>query len=222
MTSHPHPISLLIVDDHKLITDGIFEILKSERAIRAIRTAHNGQEAVDIALEHDIDCVIMDINMPVLNGLEATKLIKKAKPATKIIVVSMQCDTSIVHKILKAGANAFIPKDTGKCELLKAIEKVMQGENYLSPEISHHLFMHLSHRDVSAIEPQKHLTEREIEIIRLIADGFTNQEIAAKLFLSTTTVDTHRKNMLAKLQLKNTASLVKYAAEHRLLQFPPA
>ncbi len=218
MTSYPHPINLLIVDDHQLITDGLSQILKSENAIREIRTAHNGQEAVDIALEQDIECVIMDINMPVLNGLEATKLIKKAKPAIKIIVVSMQCDASIVNKMLKAGANAFINKDTGKYELLKAIEKVMQGEKYISPEIAHNLFIHLSDRDISGTEPQKQLTEREREIIRLIADGFTNQEIATKLFLSTTTVDTHRKNMLAKLQLKNTASLVKYAADNKLLK----
>jgi len=222
MTNYQHPIRLLIVDDHQLITEGLSQMLKSEKTIQEIHTAQNGQEAVDIALEHDIDCVIMDINMPLLNGLEATKRIKKEKPSIKIIVVSMQCDASIVNKMLKAGANAFINKDTGKCELLKAIEKVIQGEKYISPEISHNLFMHLADRDVTPTGQQKQLTVREVEIIRFIADGYTNQEIAAKLFLSTTTVDTHRKNMLAKLQLKNTASLVKYAAEHRLLQLPPA
>jgi DNA-binding NarL/FixJ family response regulator len=218
MTSHSYPIRLLIVDDHQLITDGLSHILKSENSIREILIAGNGQEAVAIALENDIDCVIMDINMPVLNGLEATKQIKKEKPAIKIIVVSMQCDASIVTKMLKAGANAYINKDTGKCELLKAIGKVMQGEKYISPEIAHNLFIHLSDRDVAATEPQKHLTGREVEILRLIADGLTNQVIAGKLFLSTLTIDTHRKNMLAKLQLKNTASLVKYAADHKLLQ----
>jgi DNA-binding NarL/FixJ family response regulator len=217
MTGYPHPIHLLIVDDHQLITDGLSKILESEKSIREIHTANNGQEAVDLALNHDIDCVIMDINMPVLNGLEATKLIKKGKPKIKIIVVSMLSDASIVNKMLKAGADAFINKDTGKSELLKAIEKVMAGEKYISPEISHNLFIHIHDRDVSASEPEKHLTEREIEIIRHIADGLTNQEIAAKLFLSTVTVDTHRKNMLAKLHLKNTASLVKYAADHKLL-----
>jgi len=153
----------------------------------------------------------------VLNGLEATKLIKKEKPFIKIIVVSMLCDASIVNKMLKAGADAFINKDTGKSELLKAIEKVILGEKYISPEISNNLFTHLTDRNVNASEKEKHLTTREIEIIRYIADGLTNIEIAAKLFLSIVTVDTHRKNMLAKLHLKNTASLVKYAAEHKLL-----
>ncbi len=217
MNPYPHPINLLIVDDHQLITDGLSKILESENNIRKIYTAQNGQKAVDLALDHDIDCVIMDINMPVLNGLEATKLIKKSKPFIKIIVVSMQCDAPIVNKLLKAGADAFINKDTGKAELLIAIDKVMHDVKYISPDISHNLFTHLNDRSVSSPESGKRLTEREIEIIRHIADGMTNQQIASKLFLSTVTVDTHRKNMLAKLHLKNTASLVKYAADHKLL-----
>jgi len=216
MAHYSLPINLLIADDHQLITDGLSQILSVEKTIDKIYTANNGKEAVDKALEHDIDCVIMDINMPVLNGLEATRLIKKEKSFIKIIVVSMLCDASVVSKMLKAGADAFINKDTGKSELLKAIDKVMHGEKYISPEISYNLFTHLNNRNVNTPE-QKHLTSRELEIIRYIADGLTNIEIAAKLFLSSVTVDTHRKNMLAKLQLKNTASLVKYAAEHSLL-----
>lgn len=217
MTRYPLPINLLIADDHQLITDGLTKILETEETIGKIHIANNGKEAVDKALVHDIDCVIMDINMPLLNGLEATKLIKKEKPSIKIIVVSMLSDASIVSKMMKAGADAYINKDTGKTELLKAIDKVMQGEKYISPQISNNLFTHLTDRNVHTTEAEKHLTAREIEIIRYIADGLTNHEIAEKLFLSIVTVDTHRKNMLAKLQLKNTASLVKYAADHKLL-----
>lgn len=211
------PINLLIADDHKLITDGVAQLLKEEKTIGEIYIANNGKEAVDKALAENIDCVIMDINMPVLNGLEATKLIKKQKPYIKVIVVSMLCDASIVSKMMKAGADAFMNKDTGKTELLKALGKVMQGEKYISPEISNNLFAHLTDRNVNTTEIEKQLTAREIEIIRYIADGLTNHEIAGKLFLSIVTVDTHRKNMLAKLKLKNTASLVKYAADHKLL-----
>lgn len=217
MTSYQTPINLLIADDHQLIIDGLSKILENEKVIGKIYSANDGKEAVDKALVHDIDCVIMDISMPVLNGLEATKLIKKEKAHIKIIVVSMQCDASIVNRMLKAGADAFINKDTGKGELLKAITKVMQDEKYISPEISNNLFTHLADRKVNTPENEKHLTTRELEIIRHIADGLTNTEIAARLFLSTVTVDTHRKNMLAKLQLKNTAALVKYAAGHGLL-----
>lgn len=210
-------INILIADDHQLIIDGLSNILSAEKMIGEIFTANNGNDAVALALEQDIDCVIMDINMPGLNGHEATRLIKKDRPFIKIIVVSMLCDAAIVNKMLKAGADAFINKDTGKSELLKAIEKVLQNEKYISPEISNNLFAHLSDRNVVNTENTKHLTAREIEVIRYIADGLTNTEIASKLFLSTGTVETHRKNMLAKLNLKNTASLVKYAADHKLL-----
>ena len=217
MTHCQLPINLLIADDHQLIIDGLSKILEGEKMIGEIYIANNGQDAVDKTLMHDMDCVMMDINMPVLNGLEATKRIKKEKPEVKVIVVSMFCDAAIVNKMLKAGADAFINKDTGKSELLKAIDKVMHGEKYISPEISINLFTHLKDRNVTNTENEKHLTTREIEIIRYIADGFTNNEIADKLFLSTGTVDTHRKNMLAKLHLKNSAALVKYAADHKLL-----
>jgi len=217
MIPHQLPINLLIADDHQIITDGLSQILKAEKMVGEIHIAKNGKEAVDTVLKENIDCVIMDINMPELNGMEATKLIKKEKPGVKIIVVSMLCDPSVVSKMLKAGADAFINKDTGKTELLKAMAKVMNNEQYISPEISNDLFRHLNNRNVNVSPTERNLTKREIEIIRHIANGLTNNEIATKLFLSNVTVETHRKNMLAKLQLKNTASLVKYAAEHKLL-----
>lgn len=217
MTTHQQ-INFLIADDHRLITDGLSQILESEKMVGEIHIAKNGKEAIGKALAENIDCVIMDINMPELNGLEATKIIKKEKPAIKVIVVSMQCDAAIVNKMLRAGADAFINKDTGKSELLVAIKKVMQHEKYISPEISLNLFTHLNDRKVHYdADNTKHLTPRETEIIRYIAEGLTNREIASKLFLSTVTVDTHRKNILAKLGLKNTASLVKYAADNKLL-----
>ncbi|MBS1921167.1 MAG: response regulator transcription factor [Bacteroidetes bacterium] len=217
MKSYQVPVNILIADDHRLITDGISKILEEEKIIGKIHTANDGSEAVNIALAEDIDCVIMDINMPVMNGLEAVKRIKQEKPYVKIIAVSMHSDASVVNKMLKAGADGYINKDTGKTELLTALGKVMRGEKYISPEISNNLFVHLNDRNVQSTEGEKPLTPREIEIIRYIADGHTNQEIAQKLFLSVVTVDTHRKNILAKLQLKNSAALVKYAAEHKLL-----
>jgi DNA-binding NarL/FixJ family response regulator len=217
MTAYRYPVNLLIADDHQLISDGIAMIMEQEKGIGDVHTVRNGREAVDMALSKEIDCVIMDINMPVLNGVEATKLIKQGKPQTKVIVVSMLCDAAVVSKMMKAGADAFINKDTGKTELLRALEKVMLGEKYISPVISNNLITHLTDRTVDTTSPEKHLTARELQIIRLIAEGFTNHEIADRLFLSLVTVNTHRKNMLAKLHLKNTAALVKYAADHKLL-----
>jgi len=131
--------------------------------------------------------------------------------------MSMLCDAAIVSILLKAGANAFITKESGKEELLNAINRVMMGEKYISPDISFNLYAHLSDRGVVTRDDNKPLTPKEIEVLRLIADGLTNKEIAVKLYLSTSTIDTHRKNMLAKLELKNSAALVKYAAENKLL-----
>lgn len=217
MVSYQLPINLLIADDHQLFIDGLFKILENEKIIEEIYSVNNGKEVLETISLQSIDCIIMDINMPVMNGLETTKQVKATNPEIKIIVVSMQCDVSIVSKMLKAGVDGFINKDTGKDELLTAINKVMGNEKYISPAISRNLFTFLSEKKNISSENEKHLTTRELEIIKLIADGLTNQEIAAKLFLSTMTVDTHRKNMIAKLQLKNTASLVKYAFEHNLL-----
>lgn len=210
-------VTLLIVDDHQLIIDGLTKILENDPSIHKIYAANDGKAAVDLALEHYIDCIIMDINMPVLNGLEAVKILKMQRSSIKIIVVSMLCDGVIVNKMLKAGADAFINKDTGKEELLRAIDKVMHGEKYISPAISNNLITHLSDRKSASSDTERHLTPREIEIIRHIADGLTNSEIATKIFISTSTVNTHRKNVLAKLQLKNTAALIKYAADHNIL-----
>ena len=210
-------VTLLIADDHQLIIDGLSKILENDPSIAKIYTAINGKLAVDMAMENPVDCVIMDINMPVLNGLEATQLLKTEKPGIKIIVVSMICDGVIVNKMLKAGADAFINKDTGKEELLRAIDKVMHGEKYVSPAISSNLIAHLSDRKSASSGNEKHLTPRETEIIRYIAEGLTNSAIASRLFISTSTVDTHRKNILAKLHLRNTAALVKYAADQDLL-----
>ncbi len=155
MTPYQLPINLLIADDHQLIADGISKILETEKTIGEIYTAGNGREAVDKVLINGIDCVIMDINMPVLNGLEATKLIKQEKPYVKVIVVSMLSDAAIVSKMMKAGADAFINKDTGKTELLKAIDKVMQGGKYISPQISNNLFTHLTDRNVNKDDIEK-------------------------------------------------------------------
>src|SRR6185295_17368700 len=150
------PLNLLIADDHQLIIDGLSTILGNEKRIGTVYTANNGKAAVDMVHSHEIDCVIMDINMPVLNGLEATKLIKKEKAQIKVIVVSMLCDASIVNKMLKAGADAFINKDIGKDELLKAIDKIMNDEKYISPDISFKLFTHITGRDLANTENEKH------------------------------------------------------------------
>ncbi len=209
--------NILIVDDHQLIIDGLTGILKEEKLISGIYSAANGKEAIEQITNNQIDCILMDINMPMINGHQATTIIKKQNPDIKIIIVSMLSDPSVVIKLLKAGADGFILKDTGKEELLKAIEKIMvNNEKYISNELNLNLYHHLG-LNKNNTSSATHLTPRETEIIQYIANGMTNHEIAEKLFLSTSTVDTHRKNILAKLSLKNSAALVKYAADNNLL-----
>lgn len=210
------PVDILIADDHRIMVDGLCRILDDEKMIGNIHTAYDGKTAHALAQQHNIDCVIMDINMPVLNGIEATKLIKGDKPYVKVIMVSMLCDAGVVTKALKAGADAFIIKNTGKEELLRAITKVMNDEKYISAELSYNL-LHTIHKQPAQSPSVSSITQREKEIIRHIAEGFTNQQIADKLFISRRTVDTHRKNILHKLQLNNTAALIKYAADNNLL-----
>ena len=214
MSLYPRKYNLLIVDDHQLIIDGLTGILKEEKMIGEIHSATNGDEAIALVASTPIDCILMDVAMPKVSGYEATRIIKKGYPDIKIIVVSMFADASFVIKLLKAGADAFIIKNTGKEEVLRAIEKVMQNEKYVSQELNLNIYQHLSTNRSRLADSQ--LTPREAEIIRYISAGMTNQEIAAKLFLSPSTVDTHRKNILAKLNLKNTAALVRYAVENNL------
>lgn len=216
MPAYSKTYNLLVVDDHQLMIDGLSGILKEEKLIASIYSAINGQDAVDQVMRHPIDCVLMDINMPKINGHDATKIIKQQRPDIKIIVISMISDAPVVIKLLKAGADGFILKNTGREELVRAIEKVMNHEKYISNELNMNLYNHLGKSKITA-SSDTHLTLREKEIIHYIADGMTNHEIAEKLFLSTSTIDTHRKNILAKLELKNTAALIKYAAENKLL-----
>ncbi|MBC7905113.1 MAG: response regulator transcription factor [Gemmatimonadaceae bacterium] len=215
MNEYHLPVDILIADDHRIMTDGLALILKDEKSIGQIFIAHDGNAACAKAREENIDLVIMDINMPVLNGIEATKIIKQEKPFVKIIMVSMIADAGVVSKAIKAGADAFIIKNTGRDELIKAIAKVMADEKYISEELSFDLF-HTINRRQPRENNSIHLTTREKEIIRHIAEGMTNQEIADKLFISPRTVDTHRKNILNKLELRNTAALVRYAADNKL------
>ncbi len=205
--------NILIVDEHQVVIDGLKAILKFEKIIGSLQSATNVEEAVKKVIDSDINCVLMDINMPQINCQEATKIIRQLKPQIKVIIVSMLSDAPAIMKLLKSGADAFMIKDFGKNELLNAIQKVMLNEKYISSELNLDLYDHLGKYKNNYFNVS-HLTFRENEIIQCIADGKSNQQIAEKLFLSTRTVNTHCKNIMAKLELKNTDALLKYAVEN--------
>jgi DNA-binding NarL/FixJ family response regulator len=214
--------NLLVADDHRIFLEGLKYLLKDEINMNISDTAANGREAIDKCKSGNIDLVIMDISMPVIDGIEATREIKRHRPKLKVIMLSMLSDIDTVNKSLEAGADAFVIKDSGSEELLKAMRMVVKNKIYISTSIAH-LFTDYNNINKSNSQfnyirfSQNIISPREQSILKLIVEGFTNKEIAALLFISVKTVDTHRKNMLAKLNLPNTAALVKFAFQNKLV-----
>ena len=206
-------IKLFIVDDHQIFIDGIKYLLYDISDIEIIGDANNGKLALEKLKETYADIILMDIGMPDLNGIETTNIISEKYPVIKIIALTMYDDHNRVVKMLKAGAKGYVLKDTTKKELIQAIQTVANGGVYYSDKIIVNTMQNISGQNEN---PLSKLTIREIEIIKLIIKTLTNKEIAEKLSISELTVNTHRKNAMRKLVIKNTAGLVKFAIEHGL------
>jgi len=211
-------INILIVDDHQIIRDGVKSLLNDTEGIQVIAEAENGKQAITIleAKNRQIDLTLIDINMPVMDGIEATRYISQQFPHIKILALTVYDDESHIAEMLNAGASGYILKTTGKQELELSIKTIMANDSYFSKQISNQLMKGLMKKGPSKKLSNTKLTERETEVLKLISDGYTNPEIAEKLFLSPRTIDAHRRNLLQKLQKKNTAGLVKYAIENEL------
>jgi len=205
-------IKIILVDDHKLVQDGLFAILKDNPRYEIIATAENGDKLLSIisSLHSLPDLVIMDINMPVLNGIDTTKVLKEKYPEIKVLILTMHDGTIYYNKVVAAKADGFVPKNTDKDTLLKAIEAIFLGGEYFynvqKPG--------LAERAVEESDGQIELSNREIEVLKLIAEGFSNKEIAGKLGISHRTVDTHRTNLKNKLNVHSIAGLIRYAFKH--------
>jgi DNA-binding NarL/FixJ family response regulator len=212
-------IRILLADDHSMFLQGLKMILAGTENLEVVSLAGNGEEVVQAVRAGGIDLVILDINMPVLSGYEATLQLAKEFPQIPVLALSMLGDNASVLKMLEAGAGGYLFKNADEAELLQAIEIIAAGGYYVTPEMQPVLLQfEKRERDKQRgyLKYDAHpLSTREVEILGLIMNGLTNLEIADKLFLSPRTVDTHRKNILAKLELKNTAALVKYAMEKR-------
>jgi DNA-binding NarL/FixJ family response regulator len=213
-----HPIRILLADDHQLFLDGLRSLLAPIESCKVVAEARTGKEVLTALAKIPTDCVLMDIEMPELNGIETTKRIKKQFPDVRVLAISMAGDYQTVQMMLNAGANGYLVKNTGVVELLKALETVSQGKVYVSPELQALWFNGLANRKPSTTSQAESLTQRELEVLAFIVEGMTNKQIAEKLFLSPQTVKTHRNNILSKLNCSNTAALVKYALEHNLLK----
>jgi len=205
-------IRVLLADDHRIVRDGLRSLILQEENMTVVAEAENGRITVALAEKLDPHVVIMDVGMPDLNGIEATRLILSQTPKTKIIALSMHSDKRFVIQMLKAGASAYLLKDCAFEELATAIRSVVEGKIYLSPEIARPVLedylRYLSRDDFSETSV---LTPREREIIQLLAEGKSAREIASALNLSVKTVDTHRYQIMKKLKVKSIAELVKFA-----------
>jgi len=205
-------IKLMIAEDQAIILHSLMILLNSIPNIEVIGTALNGLDLLTLLENDKPDVILMDINMPKMNGIEATKILDEKMPWVKVIALSMYDHPVYIKKMFKSGAKGFVSKNATKLELGKAIQMVYGGEIYISEEISRILLREYS----SATDSDENgdytsLTSREIEIIQLLADGLYTKEIAEKLFISDKTVERHKTNILKKLKLRNTAQLVKVA-----------
>ncbi|MCA6078806.1 response regulator [Fulvivirga sedimenti] len=205
---------IIIADDHQVVIDGLKSIFHNEDDIEVIDECHNGKELLAKLEEMEPDMVLLDINMPEMNGIEASRAIRQKFPAVKILILSMYDTPEFIRNVINAGASGYVLKNADKKTLLGAIRTVASGEEFFSSEVVHNV-MHSFKGQVShqAVE----ITEREKDVLRLIAEGLTTNEIAEKLFISVHTVNTHRKNLLSKLDIKNTASLVRYALDQGIV-----
>lgn len=212
-------IKVLIADDHKVFRDGIRSILNDVEDMQVVGEAKDGLEVLRQMPDAQPDVVLMDISMGNAGGIETTKFIKEQYPHTKVLVLSMHSENTYVIKMLEAGSDGYLLKDAGSVEMINAIRTVAKGDSFYSSAVSNILVQHFTKgaKFRKAIEGIP-LTKREIEVLRLIAEEYSNPEIAEKLYISIRTVDTHRRNLLEKLGAKNTAGLVKYAIKKGLIE----
>lgn len=213
-------IRVLITDDETLIRSGLQLMLESQSDLRVIAEAANGEAAVDLAITHRPDVILMDIQMPKMSGIEATRKITNRDNPPRVVMLTTFGDDENVYQALRAGASGFLLKDSRPEDVIRAIRVVAAGEALLSPAVTRRLVdgFITSHQSLSTDMSYERLTEREREIVALVAEGLSNQEIADRLFVSFSTAKTHVSHVLTKLDLRDRIHIVIYAYEHGLVE----
>ena len=208
-------IKLLVADDHKILLEGIVSLLQSEGSFDVAATAGNGYEVVELVKKNDYDICLLDINMPQMDGMEAAKLIRVVKPATKIIMLTTYNDNEIISELVHIGVSGYLLKNSDRSELVEAIKKVMSGRYYFSAEVEEIIMQGVSEKKEKDVVI---LTDREKQIIGLLGKEYTNEKIANELNISYRTVETHRKNIMHKTKSHNLAGLLKHAYSKGLIK----
>ena len=212
-------LRVLLADDHIVMRTGLRALLERQSNLEVVGESENGRETVELAATLRPDVVVMDVGMPVLNGIEATRTIVTERPTTAVVILSMHADESYVMRALSAGARGYLLKDSAAADLLGAIQAVSQGKSFFSPKVSRILAEDYVRvlKQKGAVDSYDLLTSREREILQLLAEGKANKEVATDLNISTYTVETHRSHILQKLNLHNSAEVVLYAVRKGIL-----
>jgi DNA-binding NarL/FixJ family response regulator len=212
-------LRILLADDHTVVRQGLRKVLEERPDWQVVAEAGDGREAVRQAEQHKPDVAVIDVAMPLLNGIEATRQIARRVPSVRILVLSMHADEAYVTQILKAGATGYLLKDSADVDLLQAVSAVSQGKSFFSPPIARLMLDDYVHRrGETGVDRYDSLSEREREIFQLIAEGKTNKEIAALLFISPSTVETHRARIMEKLDVHSAAEIVLYAVRRGVVR----
>ena len=209
-------IRILLVDDHKILRDALKGVLEREQDIAVVGEANDGGECLEMARQVQPDIVLMDIGLPVLGGVDATRALVAEDPAIKVVALSTFSDRRIVMQMLDAGARGYVVKSAGRDELLRAIRAVAYGRTYLCPDAAAVLVESLRGKKAVDNPPAEPIGRREREVLQLLADGHTSAEIGKRLHIATSTVEVHRRNLMRKLELHSIAELTKYAVRHGL------
>lgn len=206
-------MNILLVDDHQMMRDGLRAVLERENDLRVTGEAADGRTALDLCGTLHPDLVVMDIGMPGLNGIEATRQVTSHHPRTKVVALSMNSDRRYVHAMFEAGAWAYLVKSSASDELIRAIRSVSHDEKYVSPAVANAVLdtFVVGRAAGTPRDPRGELSPREREVLQLLAEGMTSKEIANKLDLAVSTIETHRKQIMAKLELRSVAELTKFA-----------
>jgi DNA-binding NarL/FixJ family response regulator len=214
------PIHIILVEDHQIVIDGIRAMLLTNKSIKIIGTALDAEKLWDL-LRHKIPHVLLlDMNLPTMNGIEITKKVLAEHPGIRILMLTANTDKNTILHAVKAGVHGFLPKECSKEELLIAIERIANGEHYFGKDIAPTVYQSFAQQvsGKSKINSNSELTKREIEVVRGFANGQSYKEIGAVLFISPRTVETHKKNIFKKLHFKNQADLIKYAIKEGIIQ----
>ena len=213
-------IRIVLADDHMILRKGLRSLLEAEKRFEIVGEGENGNEVVRLVDELDPDIIVMDISMPNLNGVEATKRVKKHHPDTKVIILSRHKDEEFIFQALNAGADGYLIKESAPSELISAIESVLRGDSYLSPSVSRVVvddyIKKANHTEL--VDKFESLTSREVEVLQLLAEGFSVKEISENLHVSKNTVNSHRTHIMEKLDIHSTAKLIQYAIQKGLVE----